>query len=122
MTRFVAFLALLIARQEAKMTPSQKVIQLLNGMAEKGKKEKHEKQAQFAVYEQFCDDNTVEKQHPIKEANEMMEMLQVDIEKYKTEADRLTKENAKHDEDISTWEDDFNATTKMPRLPFHSWP
>ena len=46
----------------------QKVIQLLQGMAEKGKKEKHEEQVQFAAYKQFCDDTTVEKQRAIKEA------------------------------------------------------
>merc|ERR1719301_155060 len=31
-------------------------------MVEKGKKEKHEEQVQFAAYKQFCDDTTVEKQ------------------------------------------------------------
>ena len=30
-------------------------------MAEKGKKEKHEEQVQFAAYKQFCDDTTEEK-------------------------------------------------------------
>ena len=36
-------------------------------MVEKGKKEKHEEQVQFAAYKQFCDDTTVEKQRAIKE-------------------------------------------------------
>merc|ERR1711907_827811 len=55
-----------------KVTPVQKVIQLLQGMAEKGKKEKHEEQVQFAAYKQFCDDTTVEKQRAIKEATAKM--------------------------------------------------
>jgi len=85
-------------------------------MVEKGKKEKHEEQVQFAAYKQFCDDTTVEKQRAIKEANEMIEMLQADIEKYEADAARLAREIAKHDEDISTWEGDFKAATKVREI------
>jgi len=121
MSRFAVFLLLAaaplaMARQQAAVTPVQKVIQLLNGMVEKGKKEKHEEQVQFAAYKQFCDDTTVEKQRAIKEANEMIEMLQADIEKYEADAARLAKEIAKHDEDISTWEGDFKAATKVREI------
>ena len=69
-------------------------------MVEKGKKEKHEEQVQFAAYKQFCDDTTVEKQRAIKEANEMIEILEADIQKYEADAAQLAKEIAKHDEDI----------------------
>jgi len=98
------------------VTPVQKVIQLLNGMVEKGKKEKHEEQVQFAAYKQFCDDTTVEKQRSIKEANEMIEILQADIQKYEADASQLAKEIAKHDEDISTWEGDFKAASKVREI------
>jgi len=107
---------LVVAREQAAVTPVQKVIQLLNGMVEKGKAEKHEEQVQFAAYKQFCDDTTVEKQRAIKEANEMIEMLQADIEKYEADAARLAREIAKHDEDISTWEGDFKAATKVREI------
>merc|ERR1711968_430038 len=83
---------------------------------EKGKKEKHVEQVQFAAYKQFCDDTTVEKQRAIKEANEMIEMLQADIEKYEADAAQLAKEIAQHDEDISTWEGDFKAATKVREI------
>jgi len=89
---------------------------LLNGMVEKGKKEKHEEQVQFAAYKQFCDDTTVEKQRAIKEANEMIEILQADIQKYEADAAQLAKEIAKHDEDISTWEGDFKAASKVREI------
>merc|ERR1719475_2171 len=92
------------AAQASSVTPVQKVIQLLNGMVEKGKKEKHEEQVQFASYKQFCDDTTVEKQRAIKEANEMIEILQADIQKYEADAAQLAKEIAKHDEDIQKYE------------------
>jgi DNA repair exonuclease SbcCD ATPase subunit len=104
------------AAQASAVTPVQKVIQLLNGMVEKGKKEKHEEQVQFAAYKQFCDDTTVEKQRAIKEGNEMIEILQADIQKYEADAAQLAKEIAKHDEDISTWEGDFKAASKVREI------
>merc|ERR1740127_203165 len=85
-------------------------------MVEKGKKEKHEEQVQFAAYKQFCDDTTVEKQRAIKEGNEMIEILQADIQKYEADAAQLAKEIAKHDEDISTWEGDFKAASKVREI------
>merc|ERR1712100_526858 len=112
----VCFLLLLAGASASAVTPVQKVIQLLNGMGEKGKKEKHEEQVQFAAYKQFCDDTTVEKQRAIKEANEMIEILQADIQKYEADAAHLAKEIAKHDEDISTWEGDFKAASKVREI------
>merc|ERR1712118_454563 len=109
-------LTFLCAASGTTVTPVQKVIQLLNGMVEKGKKEKHEEQVQFAAYKQVCDDTTVEKQRAIKEANEMIEILQADIQKYEADAAQLAKEIAKHDEDISTWEGDFKAASKVREI------
>jgi len=109
-------LLFLTVAEASAVTPVQKVIQLLNGMVEKGKKEKHEEQVQFAAYKQFCDDTTVEKQRAIKEANEMIEILEADIQKYEADAAQLAKEIAKHDEDISTWEGDFKAASKVREI------
>ena len=50
-------------------------------MVDKGKKEKHDEQVQFAAYKQFCDDTSVEKQRAIKEANQQIEKLNADIQK-----------------------------------------
>merc|ERR1719515_247746 len=63
---------------------------------EKGKKEKHDEQVQFAEYKQFCDDTTTEKTRSIAEGNEKME-----------------KEIAKHDGDIAAWQGDVKATTAV---------
>jgi len=98
---------------QAKVTPVQKVIELLQGMLEKGKKEKNEEQVQFAAYKQFCDDTTVEKQRAIKEANEMIEMLKADIQKYTADSELLAKEIASHEEDISVWNGDMKAATNV---------
>merc|ERR1712100_343603 len=112
----VCFLLMCGNAYASEVTPVQKVIQLMQGMLEKVKKEKHDEQVQFAAYKQFCDDTTVEKQRAIKEANEMIEILQADIQKYEADAARLAKEIAKHDEDISTWEGDFKAASKVREI------
>merc|ERR1719343_759273 len=98
------------------VTPVQKVIQLLNGMLEKGKKEKHDEQVQFASYKQFCDDTTVEKTRAIAEAEETIGVLKADIQKYTADAALLTKEIAELDEDISIWNGDIKAATSVREL------
>merc|ERR1719214_76466 len=100
----------------AEVTPVQKVIQLMEGMLEKGKKEKHDEQVQFAAFKQFCDDTTVEKKRAIAEANEQIEVLKADIQKYTAKAAKLTKEIAEHDEDISVWQGDIKAATKVREI------
>jgi len=87
------------ASKKSEVTPVQKVVQLMEGMLEKGKKEKHGEQVQFASYKQFCDDTTIEKQRAIKEANEQIETLKADIQKYTADAAKLTKEIAELDEE-----------------------
>merc|ERR1719436_440925 len=76
------------------VTPVQKVIELMEGMLAKGKAEKHDEQVQFAAYKQFCDDTTVDKKRAIAEANEKIDKLKADIEKFTATAARLTKEIA----------------------------
>merc|ERR1719486_669184 len=100
----------------SKVTPVQKVIQLMEGMLEKGKKEKHDEQVQFAAYKQFCDDTSVEKKRAIEEANEHIEVLKADIQKYTADAARLTKEIAELDEDISIWNGDIKAATNVRKI------
>jgi len=110
------FVLLAIAASGEKVTPVQKVIQLLNGMAEKGKAEKQEEQVQFAAYKQFCDDTTVEKQRAIKEANQNIEKFEADISKFSADAEQLGHEISVHDEDIATWEGDQKAATKVREI------
>merc|ERR1719464_1237803 len=88
----------------------------MEGMAAKGKKEKHDEQVQFAAYKQFCDDTSVDKKRAIERAEETIEVLKADIEKYLADAARLTKEIAGHDEDISVWKGDTKAATKVRKL------
>jgi len=95
------------------VTPVQKVIQLMEGMAAKGKEEKHKEQVQFAAYKQFCDDTAVEKKRAIEEADEKIGVLKADIEKYTSDVEQLTKEIAGHDDDLAAWTGDEKAATKV---------
>jgi prefoldin subunit 5 len=99
--------------ENAKATPVQKVIELMQGMLEKGKKEKQAEEVQFAAYKIFCESTSVDKTKAIATANEEIEGLKADIEKYAADAARLKAEIAAHDEDISVWQGDIKATTKV---------
>lgn len=110
------FAAELNGRSQSEVTPVQKVIQLMEDMLAKGKKEKHDEQVQFAAYKQFCEDTSVEKKQDIKEATEKIDVLNADIEKYTATAAKLTKEIAQHDDDISAWTGDKKAATKVREL------
>jgi len=100
----------------AKVTPVEKVIELMQSMLEKGKKEKKEEQLQFNSYKQWCEETITEKTRDIDEANELIEILKADIQKYAADIETLTKEIAVHDEDISTWNRDIKAATKVREI------
>merc|ERR1740138_1568888 len=113
----VCFVAVVVAMANgSEVTPVQKVVQLMEGMLEKGKKEKHDEQVQFAAYKQFCDDTSVEKTRAIAEANEQIDTLKADIQSYTAKAAKLTKEIAGLDEDISIWEGDIKAATNVREI------
>jgi len=98
---------------EASVTPVQKVIELLNGMLEKGKAEKQAEQVQYATYKQWCDDTIRQKTAAIKEATEQIEVLKADIQMYAVEAEELAKQIAKAEEDITVWNGDMKAATNV---------
>merc|ERR1719453_2894163 len=79
-------------------------------------KMKHDEQVQFAAYKQFCDDTTTEKTRAIKEANEKIDVLKANIQKYTADAAKLTKEIAGLEEDISVWNGDIKAATKVREI------
>ena len=111
-----AVLATAAVADRAAVTPVQKVIQLMEGMVAKGKKEKQQEQVQFAAYKTFCDTTNGQKQKAIKEGNEQMLVLKADIESAESDAADLTEEIAQHDEDIATWTGDLKASTKVREI------
>jgi len=117
--RFVA--ALLVALAAANVaredvTPVQKVVQMLMGMLEKGKKEKHEEQIQFATYKQFCGDTETTVRRTIKETDEKITMLKADIQKYSTESKDLSREIMDLEGEAATAGADKKAGTKVREI------
>merc|ERR1740117_264165 len=82
-------------------------------MLEKGKKEKHEEQVQFAAYQQFCGDTSTEKTGAIEDANSKINVLKADIGKAIATVAKLTKEISELEEDVSTWNGDVKAATNV---------
>jgi len=109
----VLIAALISTTLASEITPVQKVIELMNNMVEKGKKEKGDEQIQFAKFKTFCDSTVSAKQQAIAEATEQIEVLTADIEKYEATAAAAAKDVAALELDISTWEGDTVAANKV---------
>merc|ERR1719240_1139143 len=99
-----------------KVTPVQKVIELMENMVEKCKKEMGDEQIQFATFKTFCDNTVAAKQQAIAEATEMIEVLTAAIQTYEAEAADAGKTVASLDADISTWEGDTVAAEKVREI------
>merc|ERR1719364_510764 len=91
------------ALDQAKVTPVQKVIQMLNDMMAKGKAEKEDEQGRFATFTQFCKSTTTEKNQAIETTTAEIDDLTADIASYGEEIMTKEKEIAQHDDDIGAW-------------------
>merc|ERR1719261_2232591 len=76
----------------SKVTPVQKVVQLLQGMVEEGKKERKSEQVEFSKYQAWCRDTIKDRKRAISEEEATIEQLLADIAKYKTDAEKLAEE------------------------------
>jgi hypothetical protein len=103
----------LAAGSVEKVTPVQKVIQLLEDMVATGVKEKQDEEIQFTEYAGWCEHTSKERKEAIKKGNELIESLEADIQKYESDADTLAKEIASLDVDITTWEGDQKSSQKV---------
>merc|ERR1719281_384601 len=89
--------------QQARVTPVQKVIQMLNDMMAKGKAEKEDEQVRFATFTQFCKSTTTEKNQAIETTSAEIDDLTADIASYGEDIMTKEKEIAQHDDDIGAW-------------------
>merc|ERR1719487_2202213 len=78
-----------VAGLATRVTPIQKVLEMLEGMSANAKKEKHEEQVKFAGFKQFCEDVTAEKEKAVETADKEIEIMEASVEKYSTDADSL---------------------------------
>jgi len=112
----LCLLALSANANKMDVTPIQKVVTLLGGMLEKGKKEKDEEQVTFAASKQFCSGTQADKKDAIKDENNKIDGLNAEIEKDAADVARLTKETAGLDKDADRWTGDIKAATAVRAL------
>lgn len=99
-----------------QVTPVQKVVILLQGMLEKGKKEKHDEQEQFAEFAKFCEDVVHSKEVAIGEETSNIDHFTADIRKERATATWIKTEIARLDQDISSCHGDIKAATNVRRI------
>jgi hypothetical protein len=94
----------------------QKVIELLEGLVKKSKKEKHEEQMQFAAYEGWCTGTQKEKETAIKDADQAIEQLNADIQTYDADVERLSEEIAELDANVQKWQAEMEEAIKVREI------
>jgi len=105
----------------SEVSPVQKVISLMNNMAEKGKKEMTAEQEQFQSFVAFCENTTVEKRRRIEESQGTIELLTAQIEKASADSDQLGKEINGHQaviEQSTTEKENATAVRKSEAADF----
>merc|ERR1719201_2438068 len=102
-----------VAGEQEKVTPVQKVLQLMNDMLAKGKKEMNDEQVKFSAYSQWCDNQDRIKKKEIAEADEKIEKLNAEIAKATADIEELTARILELDEDIGRWKKDQTSASTM---------
>merc|ERR1719450_975696 len=112
----LAHLALCAAASRADVTPIQKVIEMMDGMVAKGKKEKHEEEVEFTKFHEWCDQLREEKTNSIAEATAQIEELAAAIDKAESDAEVLTEEVAELEKSVAKLTaDDESATAQREK-------
>merc|ERR1719158_827164 len=101
------------ARTQDRVTPIQKVIQMLGEMASKGKKEKNIEEVEFAKFKTWCEDIIADKTKSIAEAEAKITQLEADIAKAESDAEVLAEEIAAHEAELAQFESDLDNATKI---------
>mmetsp|Transcript_40990 Transcript_40990/g.92372 ORF Transcript_40990/g.92372 Transcript_40990/m.92372 type:complete len:693 (+) Transcript_40990:72-2150(+) len=94
-----------------KVTPIQKLLQMLDGLAVKGKEEKHNEEVEFAKFHEWCDNVRATKTKSISQGAAQIEQLDADIMKAKSDAEVLSGEVADLEASISKDAEEAKAAT-----------
>jgi len=95
---------LLLAVSAYAGSPIQKVLEMMNDMMAKCKKEKQDEKVRFAAFEQFCIGTSKQRTKAIELGERDMERAAADSEQAKTDADALANEIAEHAKDVGAWQ------------------
>eukprot|EP00425_Heterocapsa_triquetra_P027539 CAMPEP_0195124352 /NCGR_PEP_ID=MMETSP0448-20130528/130593_1 /TAXON_ID=66468 /ORGANISM="Heterocapsa triquestra, Strain CCMP 448" /LENGTH=707 /DNA_ID=CAMNT_0040161941 /DNA_START=62 /DNA_END=2185 /DNA_ORIENTATION=+ len=100
----------------SRVTPVQKVLELLHGMLSKATAAKKEEAVQWTAYKQWCSDSEANKQERVKAADIKLESLQADIQMFDAEALRLDGEIEDHEADIVAYNASLHNATAQRQL------
>jgi len=109
-------LALLVASAAAagaRVTPIQKVIELMNDMVAKGETEKNAEAVRFSAFDQWCGDQKKTKTAEIEAGATKIAALAATIEKCESEIRALTDRVQELDEDVGRWNKDIKSATDV---------
>lgn len=98
------------------VTPIQKVIQLMNDMLAKGQAEKKEEEVKFTAFQQWCGDQSKNKNNEITAANNRIAELSATIEKSAALIRQLTDRIEELEEDNGRWEKDKKAASAVREM------
>merc|ERR1719158_450014 len=82
-------------------------------MVAKGTKAKDAEVVQMAAFKTWCETTVRDKTTAIKEANDKIDKLEADIEKYTVDAATLGDEIAAHEADLAAWNGDLKASAAV---------
>jgi len=93
-------------RNVASVTPIQKVLELMDGMLEKGIAEKKSEEVKYSAFAQWCGDTTRTKGDEIAAGDAQIEKLEASIAKSASKIRSLTDRINELDEDVGRWTKD----------------
>jgi uncharacterized coiled-coil DUF342 family protein len=88
-----------------RVSPVNKVIQMLSDMRAKGVENKQAEEVEFAKYKSFCESTRAEKSRSIDKAKDHITQLEADIEEALSASRDAASEIAALDADVTQWEE-----------------
>jgi len=101
-TKVAAFLLGVVSSVADQVSPVQKVIQLLDGMKDKGEQEMQADQTQHNEQTKFCEETLRDKSRAMEEAGDKIEQLNADIAKFESSIKTYSTQLAGYNHEINT--------------------
>lgn len=109
----VCFGLLVAPAVSVDVTPIQKVIQMMDALLAKGKKEKHEEEVEFAKFHEWCDQVRDEKTKSIAEATAQIAELAAAIDKAESDAEVLSEEISELEKEVAKLQAEADSATAL---------
>jgi len=111
LTAFSVVVASAAGRSDSAVTPVQKVLEMLDGMLQKGKTDKNDEMVRFSAFKEWCSQTKDEREKLIKAGEDKIAQLEADIIKSEADAAKLGDEIDAHNKDIDAWTGESDSST-----------